>query len=207
MKIYPYVYMLTHKVTGEFYIGYRSANKVPAVDDLGKFYYTSSKQIKPIFNEFECIVLAEFFHADDAYVFEQQLIFEHWHDPLMLNGNCQVGGKLMQSRPHRPRRPHSEEAKRKMSASAKNRDKTPYLGRKHTDESKVKISNAHKGKIHTQEHIAKATAHRKGSKHTQQAKDRVSEARKINRVCRIKDRREMDVANYHRYLASKPHLF
>lgn len=207
MKFYPYVYILTHKVTGEFYIGYRSANKAAAANDLGKVYYTSSKQIKPIFDEFEHTILAEFFHADDAYVFEQQLIFEHWHNPLMLNGNCQVGNKLMQARPHRPRKPHSSDTKQKMSASAKSRDKTPYLGRKHTAESKAKISNAHKGRTHTQEHTSKATAHRKGSKHTQEAKDRVSEARKINRVCRIKDRKEMDVANYHRYLVSKPHLF
>ena len=41
MKALPYVYKLVHKETGEFYIGFRCANKVPANEDLGIKYFTS----------------------------------------------------------------------------------------------------------------------------------------------------------------------
>lgn len=197
MTPHPYVYILTHKITGEFYIGYRSANKVPADQDLGRVYFTSSSKVKPIFDEFDSVILAEFFDPDDAYLFEQSLIFENWNDPMTINGNCQVGDKLMQARPHRPRKPHSDVARKNMSAAAKTRSNLPYIGRHHTEETRKKISKAHTGKPHTKEHTEKATAHRKGSTHTQESKDRVSQARKINRVCRLKDRKEMDVANFH----------
>ena len=64
MNIYPYVYRLDHPITGEFYIGYRSANKVPASEDLGIRYFTSSKTVKPRFHEFRFCIIAEFFDAD-----------------------------------------------------------------------------------------------------------------------------------------------
>ena len=48
MTIQPYVYMLTHRETGQFYIGYRSGNKVPARLDLGIYYKSSSNTVKRI---------------------------------------------------------------------------------------------------------------------------------------------------------------
>jgi hypothetical protein len=42
-KSTPYVYICTHNVTGEFYIGYREANKKPSHIDLLE-YKTSSKK-------------------------------------------------------------------------------------------------------------------------------------------------------------------
>ena len=56
----PYVYRLDHPTTGEFYIGYRSANKKPSHLDLPE-YKTSSKIVNPRFEEFNWIILAEFF--------------------------------------------------------------------------------------------------------------------------------------------------
>lgn len=44
----PYVYKLTHKETNQFYIGYRSANRVKSEFDLGFKYFSSSKIIKKI---------------------------------------------------------------------------------------------------------------------------------------------------------------
>ena len=83
-KIYPYVYVCTHKITGHYYIGYRSANSVLSDIDLPK-YKTSSLIVKPDFENYNWQILAEFFDGDDAYDFEQQLISEHWNDPLLLN--------------------------------------------------------------------------------------------------------------------------
>lgn len=85
-KVLPYVYKLTHKETGEFYIGYRAANKVYSSNDLGYKYFSSSKKVKTIgFENFHIEIVAEFFNAEDAYEFEQGLIKENFKDPLCLN--------------------------------------------------------------------------------------------------------------------------
>lgn len=92
-KINPYVYILVHKITKEFYIGSRwtKLQKYPSHIDI--FHYkTSSRKIKPIFDEFDVYILAEFYtetRYDDVYDFEQFLINEHWGDPLLINkSNC-----------------------------------------------------------------------------------------------------------------------
>ena len=90
MRILPYVYKLEHKETSEFYIGVRWANKYPAEMDLGIRYWTSSKQVKPRFAEFNYFVLAEFFDLEDAIDFEQKTIAENWNNPHLLNKAIQV---------------------------------------------------------------------------------------------------------------------
>ena len=47
-NILPYVYKLTHKETGQFYIGYRKANKVQSYCDIGIVYFSSSKEIEKL---------------------------------------------------------------------------------------------------------------------------------------------------------------
>ena len=133
-EIRPYVYRCTHKITGKYYIGYRERNVIlgiPSDIDL-MMYRTSSKIVKPWFDEYESVVLAEFQTGDDAYDFEQQLIFENWEDPLLINENCQLSGK-------RFKKNHcSEETKAKISEKTK--------GRKITDEHKALISESTKGR-------------------------------------------------------------
>lgn len=80
---------MVHRLTGEFYFGFRCANKVRSEYDLGIKYFTSSKHIKNNFLEYDAIIVAEFFTKDDAYVFEQQLIKEHFNHPLILNKHWQ----------------------------------------------------------------------------------------------------------------------
>ena len=72
MKILPYVYKLTHKETGEFYIGVRYGNKHPAELDLGKRYFSSSKIVKPRFNEFNYEILREFNDSLSAIDYEKK---------------------------------------------------------------------------------------------------------------------------------------
>lgn len=86
-KTLPYVYICYHKDTRHFYIGYREGNKVPSSQDL-PLYKTSSKQVKPNFDQYEWQILAEFFDSDDAYNFEQFLIYENWDNPLLINKSC-----------------------------------------------------------------------------------------------------------------------
>jgi len=75
-RVLPYVYMSVERTTNNFYIGYRFANKVPSSDDLGKFYFTSNDYVKKNFNNFNHIILAEFFDRKSAYEFEALMIQE-----------------------------------------------------------------------------------------------------------------------------------
>lgn len=97
----PYVYMGISRITGEFYIGsrwvnFKHFNRVSS-DDLGIEYFTSAPKVAARFSEFDWFIVAEFIDkasgCKDAYGFEQQLIFENWSDPKLLNKHHQHGGK------------------------------------------------------------------------------------------------------------------
>ena len=92
-KVRPYVYMGVDLVTGKFYIGSREKNvKLNKPSHIDIFEYkTSSKKVRPIFSNFTWIIVAEFETGDAAYDFEQHLIYENWHNPLLLNGSCFYG--------------------------------------------------------------------------------------------------------------------
>jgi len=85
----PYVYKVTNRNTGKFYIGMRSANKVKAEEDLGIYYFTSSKYVKNNFAEFDILILAHFVDQISAFEFENTLIEKYWGDPLLLNKHYQ----------------------------------------------------------------------------------------------------------------------
>jgi hypothetical protein len=153
-KILPYVYICIHKTTEEFYIGYRSANKVPSSEDLGKVYFTSSKRVKPIFEEFNFYIIAEFFDSNDAYNHEQTLIKDHFNDALCINqhyispdnfygkfnpGTTKISREKAKSRmlsEHNPCYNQSKETKNKLSSivSLRNSKLT-------SDEKKLKYGN------------------------------------------------------------------
>lgn len=87
MKVRPYVYRCEHKETGRFYIGYRSANKVPADKDLGFYYFTSCKEVRNNFSEYSYEILSEYDSIEIAYETEQVLLYNLRHDPLLINGD------------------------------------------------------------------------------------------------------------------------
>jgi hypothetical protein len=123
MKVLPYVYELKHKTTGEFYFGFRRANTAPALDDLGKAYFTSSKYVTPRFDEFEFYVIAEFFDENDAYWFEQSLIEENWKNSLLLNRKYQKQDSRKEM--FKPKEHISEEHKRKVGDALRGITKSP----------------------------------------------------------------------------------
>jgi len=170
MNIYPYVYRLDHPITGEFYIGYRGSNKDPAEQDLGHKYFTSSKIVKPRFNEFQYIIVAEFFNKDDAYDFEQKLIFENREEKLCLNKICYMNSN---SRFTNTGRQHSDETKKKMSESHIGKKQSPC-----SEEHKRKISETKKGRACSEEHKAKLSKARKGVKFSLEWKNKISESNK-----------------------------
>lgn len=167
-KVMPYVYMGIHKQTGEFYIGSRAnkKQKLPSHQDI-YVYRTSSKRVRPIFDEFDWFIVAEFLAADAAYDFEQSLIYEHWDNPLKLNGGCfyQKGrfsnaGKRL-----------SDEQKLKISAAGKGRVCTEATrqkiiaartGQHRTDATKRKMSEINTGKVLSDETRQRMSAASKG---------------------------------------------
>ena len=86
----PYVYKVTNRVTKKFYIGMRSANKVVAEQDLGIYYFTSSKHVKNNFSEYDSEIIAYFVDQLSAFEFENGLIKEYWGDSLLLNKHYQA---------------------------------------------------------------------------------------------------------------------
>ena len=85
----PYVYVVRNRNSGKFYIGMRSANKVVAEQDLGIHYFTSSKKVKNNFIDYDIEIKAYFIDQISAFEFENELIKEHWGDPLLLNRHYQ----------------------------------------------------------------------------------------------------------------------
>ncbi|NBO22927.1 hypothetical protein EBU94_06285 [bacterium] len=73
MQAKPYVYKVTHKISGHFYIGMRSANKLPAAQDLGIVYFTSSKKVKTDFSNYAKEIIQEFETWNEAFLFENKL--------------------------------------------------------------------------------------------------------------------------------------
>jgi hypothetical protein len=136
-KTLPYVYKCVHKTTGQFYIGYRAANKIPSSNDLGFVYFTSSKTIKTIgFENFDYTILAEFFNWGDAYEYEQNLIAQYINNPQCLNKNVHLNSSSKWSR-----------TGVSLSEYTKNKLRIVNLGKSHSGDTKQKISNSLKGKI------------------------------------------------------------
>ena len=184
MDIYSYVYRLDHPVTGEFYIGFRTANTVRAKEDFGSIYFTSSKYVKPRFHEFDYYIIAEFFNSDDAYTFEQSLIEENWGDPLLLNKHFERNGKFVFTNKGGTvseetklkisntlaGRPRSEETKLKISNT--------LAGRPRSEETKLKLSNSLKGKPKSKQAIEKSADAKRGIPRSEETKRKISEAQR-----------------------------
>ena len=117
----PYVYRLIHKQTGQFYIGYRCANKLSPEEDI-IIYQSSSKTVKTMgFNNFNIEIVAMFFSKLDAYDYEQQLIYENIDNELILNKSVYINGKRFVNHGH------TDETKRKMSESRKGLKKSQQM--------------------------------------------------------------------------------
>lgn len=170
----PYVYRLDHPTTGEFYIGFRFANKAPANRDLGIKYFTSSKFIKPRFEEFNYTIIQEFLDANEAYDLEQFLIYQELENPLILNRVCHYNkprflrtGKHTEKSKLKMRKPRSEETKHKMRKPKSNEHKKNMSlaakGLTKSDEHKKNISISATGRILSEETKRKMSNTRKGA--------------------------------------------
>lgn len=152
--VLSYVYRLDHPTTGEFYFGYRKANIVPASQDLGIEYFTSSKYVEPRFHEFDYSIIQEFNDPFEAYDLEQFLIYQERKNPLILNRRCHYGSKSQFTMSNKK---HSQETRDKMSAAQKGVPKPPR-----SEEQNAANSARQKGVPKSLEHKAKISAATKG---------------------------------------------
>jgi hypothetical protein len=96
----PYVYRCEHRITSQFYFGYRYANTAQAVMDLGIHYFTSSSTVSNDFSNYNYEILSEYNSQLQAFEVEQRLIFESINNPLCLNKNCKMKNLMpLNSRP------------------------------------------------------------------------------------------------------------
>lgn len=171
-----YVYLIGWTKLNVWYCGSRySSNCHPS--DFWKTYFTSSKHVKEFRNVHgdpdHIEILMEFDNRKDAIIYEKQKLKEF--DVLKKENwlNKQIGGilfcnmtprseetkkKIRKALLGKPRIPHSEEAKRKMSEAAKKRTITTEMrekisktlsGRKQSQEVIQKRANSNRGKIRT----------------------------------------------------------
>lgn len=162
-KVAPYVYMGIHKETGEFYIGSRYSSKRTLPSHLDLFVYrTSSRYVKPVFDQFNWFIVAEFFSAAGAVMQEQQMIHEHWGNPKLLNRSCMHNNAALfsslswgegakrtaEKRRGKPGKPHTLESRQKISVANKGRKIGPP-----TEEHRLKLAAAKKGKPHDPLHV------------------------------------------------------
>ena len=187
-QIHPYVYMCIHKVTGQFYIGSRTAKDITYSHlDLPK-YKTSSPKVKPNFDQYNWIILAEFINGDDAsdsaYDFEQESIYFTWGDPLSLNESCYYGKQQFRmrgprtqahrdgiGRAHKGKTISPEHIKQAVATRRANR------GWNITEETRAKLVKAHTGMKHTEE--SKQKMKRPKAPFTEAHKQKLSMASKL----------------------------
>ena len=165
-----YVYQCVHKITGEFYIGYRFKNvqrNIVAHLDL-PIYRTSSKIVNPKFDEFNWAILAEFSDKFEAYDFEQKLIHTNWDNPLLLNKQCHYGKKRWNYDRTGQKDSIATRTKKSAARIGKNNpmygtirrgEDATFFGKQHSEHSKQKISIAKTGKKLselTKEHMREA---------------------------------------------------
>ena len=195
----PYVYLGINRTTSEFYIGVRyshSKHKRNSVDDLGIVYYTSSRIVKPIFDQFDWKIIAQFNNKEDALEYEDQLIREHWNNPLLLNKNR--GGKKF----HRPSpneygkktyqpRPYVKKDRIHRSSSYSKKARSDTLKKIWSDPDYKKKMILSRKTTHTTTEFKEA--------HSIAMKKVSKQSKQICRVCRLSDRKEMTVQNFSRY--------
>lgn len=181
------VYMHKNKINGKAYIGQTSQNPKKRWDN-GNGYITSSKFYRAIekygWDNFDHIIIAENLSLQEANELEIELIAKYKTQDDRYGYNLDSGG-------HNTK--HSEETKRKIGEanhialqgkkwSEEHRElmskmfsgeNNPFYGKRHTEETKLKISQNRKGKRagtdhpfygkhHSQEALEKMSKNRRG---------------------------------------------
>ena len=206
-KIRPYTYLIKCIPTNQVYYGVRFRNKVPAHEDLWTFYFTSSKKVSKLRQQY----------GNDAFLFEVRKEFDDVEAAFQWEKRVLTRMKVLQSTiwlnasiaatKFRREGPVSEKTRQKMSIAKRNRVVTSETKAKlsqnkknqipwnkgktgvvvHSAETKAKIGAASATRPWTPERCAKISAAKKGkpsplkgragSPKTESTKDKLRSAR------------------------------
>lgn len=145
----PYTYLIKFKPTGQVYYGVRYA-KGCVPDDLWKTYFTSSKVVKSLIEEygidaFDYEVRKTFENGDSARAWEKRVLktLNVVNDDRWLNKNDTISIAPMPGE-NNPMygKTHSEETKKRMSCDRKGKrsgENNPMYGKTHSEETKKKM--------------------------------------------------------------------
>ena len=161
-KIKPYTYLVTRLSDNKKYHGVRWGNKVPPIKDLGVVYFTSSKKIKNEFkhnpSNFKIKLCWTFDTVNEARLHEQKVNKKIYKRTIWINKNAFPA--IFNKTPTMLGKKHSDETRKKISEW--NQKNHPMRGKKHSLETKKKISQAGKGMIHSEQSKILMSINRKG---------------------------------------------
>ena len=169
-QVRAYVYICIHKVTGQIYAGYREKNirlNLPSHLDF-PLYRTSCPKVSESFDEYDWYIVAEFISGDDAFDFEQQLIFENWDNPLLLNEQYRLSNGKKRFKSNLKNKPKSDRHKANLSTAAKNRVPPTEQARENMSIAKRGKPPNNKGKPNKKRDakaLANMSACKQGEKH------------------------------------------
>jgi hypothetical protein len=153
-----------------FYVGKGRGRRAYARDGRNTHWTNIVSKLERTGFGYEVRMVTTGLTEQEAFDLEVERI-SFWKDKVDLsnktNGGDGVSGLIM-----------SDEAKQKMSAKAKGRPGVKsMLGRKHSDETRKKMSFAHKGKKKSLEHSVKVGLAHKGRKLSDDHKAKMSKAK------------------------------
>ena len=195
MSYLAYTYLIKCP-NDKFYYGYRSANQTSPEDDLWNHYFTSSKVIQELReqysdDEFIATIDKTFETAEEAYEYEKNFLTENdcvksddWLNQQCFPVFADNKGKKKPERSEEHRRKlseamkgkkRSEEHRRKLSEATKGR-RNPNYGKKCSEETKKKISESLKGREFSEETKRKISEAMKGKKRSEEHQRKLNEA-------------------------------
>jgi group I intron endonuclease len=220
-----YIYKYTHKINNKIYIGKtnninrRKNEHLSKSKKIGNNHFNNAIK-KYGMESFNLETIYECENEENAYKMEMHFISLYKSNNKQFGYNSTVGGEGLCGA--------SEETKNKISEAAKSKigDKNSFFGKKHTNESKEKISRANKGKLAGENHplfgtqrteetkkkIARANKGRHASRDTEFKPGQVSANRKLiidqAREIRIKRQNGISVRNLQKeYVVSRDTIY
>jgi group I intron endonuclease len=165
---YHYIYKTTNNITGKFYIGMHSTNKLND-NYLGSGVHLN-RSLKKYGKQNHNLTILEFAESRELVSVKEAAIVNDalLKDPLCMNLKCGgIGGYGMK---------HSNESKLKISI-AKKGNSPSSLGRRLSNEAKAKISKSWENRcVSTATKLRQAEAHR-GIMHTYETRVKISTSR------------------------------
>ena len=191
----PYTYLIKHRPTGRVYYGVRTANTVPAQEDIWNRYFTSSNTVKQLVEEtgadsFDYEVRREFDTVEQAITWETGVLRrmrvlekEEW-----INAN--VAGYIVLNEASRKKiseyhrgKPKSDEHRAKIAAAiiGVKREPRDEEYRSKMSAAKSGSGNGMYGRKHSAETLAKMSSAMKGKPSHQKGKPRTEEQKQKQR--------------------------